>query len=132
MPHPFEVDYPLRLAEIPAAVGAVAFFRAAFLGRSGVVAAEVLVGVAVDPVGLPLGEHQVDVRLLAAVRRVRGVDRPLVGVARAQLLPDEGAHQREPLRRGQFARQGDFHFAVGRAVGSLVPVGGLPEAVGFR
>jgi hypothetical protein len=70
----------------------------------------------------------VGVRLFASrQRRARIVDRPLVGVPLADLLPDEVQDQGLPLRGVQLARQGDFDFPVGRAVGPFVAVGGTPE-----
>ena len=83
------------------------------------------------PVHPPFGEHQVNVRLFVAIGGVRVVDRPLIGVALAEFLLNESTHQGEPLRGSQFARQGDFHFPVGGAVGPFVGVSGLPESVRF-
>jgi hypothetical protein len=68
------------------------------------------------------------VRLFAPRQRRAGiVDRPLVGVPLADLLPDEVQNQGLPLVGIELARQGDFDFPVGGAVGSFVAVGGGPE-----
>lgn len=131
LPQSFEVGDSLRCAEIATAVGAVAFFRAAFLWGLGVMAAKVVFGITVDAVHPPFGEHQVNMRLFVSVGGLRVVDRPLVGVAPAEFLLNKSTHQGEPLRGSQFARQGDFQFPVGGAVGSFVGVSGLPEPVGF-
>jgi len=61
--------------------------------------AEILLGVALDPVNRPLRVHEVGVRLFAPrQRRARIVDRPLVGVPLADLLLDEIQDQLLPLR----------------------------------
>ena len=123
------MGHPLRFAEIPAAVGTVAFARAALFRGFGVVAAKVVLGIAVDRVHPPLGEHEVNVGLFVSVGGLGVVDGPLVGVAGTEFLGDEAMHQGKPLRGGQFAGQRDFHFPVGRAVGPFVSVGG---SGGFR
>jgi hypothetical protein len=97
-----------------------------------VVPLEVLLGVALDPVRRPFRVHEVRVRLFPArQRRARIVDRPLVGVPLADLVPDKIQNQLLPLRGVQLARQGDFDLPVGRAVRAFVPVGGGPEQGGF-
>src|SRR5690348_604162 len=59
---------------------AIALARAPLLRTLRVVAPEVLLRVARDTIHLPLGEHEVDVRLRLPVRCDRSVDRPLVSV----------------------------------------------------
>ena len=105
----------------------VAFPRPTALGVLRVVTLEILLGVALDAVALPLAEHQVRVGLLAAIGGLGVVDRPLVGVTVAQLLGDECPNQLDPLRGAQLARQGNFHLPVGRAVRPLVGISGPPE-----
>ncbi len=95
------------------------------LGMCPVVPFEILLGPPLDPVHHPFRVHEMGVRLFAPrQRRARIVDRPLVGVPFADLLLDEVQHQGLPLVGIQFARQGDFDFPVGRAVGPFVAVGG--------
>ena len=64
-------------------------------------------------------------RLLATIGGGRYMEGPLVGVPVAYLLAYKLAHQLDPLRGAQLARQGNFHLPVGRAVLALVGVGGL-------
>ena len=126
----FQLGGALGLGQGLARARAVAFACPALLRGLGVVPLEVLLGVALDAVALALREHQMDVRLLAAVGCRGCVDRPLVGVPLADLLLDPLAHDRHPLRGVEFAREGDFHFAVGGAVLALEGVRCLPEDEG--
>jgi hypothetical protein len=130
----FQLGGPLGLGQGLARARAVALACAALLRGLGVVPLEVLLRVAVDAVHLSLRKHQVHVRLLATIGGGRYMEGPLVGVPVAYLLAYKLAHQLDPLRGAQLARQGNFHLPVGRAVLALVGVGGLPEGkrVGLR
>ncbi|KWE94118.1 hypothetical protein WT54_04480 [Burkholderia territorii] len=52
-----------------------------------------MIRIAVDPVTLALTEHQMHMRLLFAVRSGWRVNRPLICVVIANLLPHELTHQ---------------------------------------
>ncbi|KVN23376.1 hypothetical protein WJ63_19390 [Burkholderia pyrrocinia] len=105
----------------------IAFARPTLLWSLGVVAFEVLIRIALDPITLALTEHQMHMRLLFTVRSRWRVNRPLICVAIADLLSHELAHKVGALLWRQLARQRDLHFAVRCAVGPFVCVCGEPE-----
>ena len=94
----------------------------------GVVPFEVLRRVPRQSVERSLGIHDVRVRLLAVVNRAFGrVDRPLVGVAVAQLLRDECLHELLALNGRQLTGERHLDFTVGCAVRPLMLIGCVPE-----
>ncbi|MNI53119.1 hypothetical protein D3C76_518950 [compost metagenome] len=122
-----QVGGTLTPAQRLTSVRAVALARPTLLRCLGVVTLEILLGVTLDAVTLPLTEHQVQVWLLAAVCCRGNVDRPLVGVAVANLLLDPLAGQRDPLLGVHLSRQGNLHLSVGCTVRPLEGVRRLPE-----
>lgn len=122
-----QVARALLIRQLLAGGRAIALAGAAVLRRLRVVPFEVDHRVAVDPVHLTFGEHQVDVRLGTAVRRARRMDRPLVGMAIADLLRNKRPDQSDILGVVKFAGESDFKLAVRRSLGTLARVGGAPE-----
>ena len=104
---------------------------AAPLGGLGVVPLEIQLRVAVDAVHRALAVHDVGVWLLASLDGCGwAVDRPLAGVAVAQLLGDEVLNQLAPLAGGQFARKCHLNFPIRRAVRPLELISRRPEVGG--
>ncbi|GAS07986.1 hypothetical protein NGUA25_03895 [Salmonella enterica] len=77
-----------------------------------VIAFEILLWIALNPVPLPFGEHQVYVWLLTSVSGGGNVDSPLISVFVAQLLLRPVPDKRLTLFAVQLTRQGDFHLTV--------------------
>ena len=57
------------------------------------------------------------------------MDRPLVSVPIANLLPNPILDQLDPLRGVQLSRQGDFHLSIGRPIRPLESVRRLPKGL---
>ncbi|KVK75691.1 hypothetical protein WS90_26600 [Burkholderia cepacia] len=105
----------------------VAFASPTLFWNLGVVAFEVLIRIALDPVTLTLTEHQMHMRLLFTIRSRWRVNRPLICMVISYLLSHELTHKVDALLRRQLARQRDLHFAVRCAVCPFVCVRGEPE-----
>ncbi len=79
------------------------------------------------PVEGPLAEHNMGVRLLAAIQGQRVVDGERIRMPRTELLVDNVADECQPLVAREFTREGDKQFGVHAPIGALVLVRGLPE-----